>query len=101
MTAASSADATIRRTPAPRQPAAPARPAAPDGQDARMVRSHGREGAPDRSQSAASAHAFDAYEEEFRLNLSDIPRIRESMDVEGLKPTLLSRLFDLVAPLKA
>lgn len=40
-------------------------------------------------------------EPEFRLNLSDIPRTRSSMHVEGLKPTLLSRLFDLVVPLKA
>lgn len=35
----------------------------------------------------------------FKLNLGDIPRMEMSMDVEGLKPTLLSRLFDLVAPL--
>jgi hypothetical protein len=43
---------------------------------------------------------FDADEPEFRLNLSDIPRMRETMDIDGLKPTLLSRLFDLVAPLR-
>jgi hypothetical protein len=49
---------------------------------------------------AAVAGAFDHDDVEFRLNLSDIPRIRESMDVEGLKPTLLSRLLDLVAPIK-
>ena len=76
MTAASSADATVRRPVAPRQAAAPvARP--------------------------APAQSFDHDEDDFRLHLSDIPRMRESMDVEGLKPTLLSRLFDLVAPLKA
>jgi hypothetical protein len=34
-------------------------------------------------------------EDEIRLHLADIPRLEESMDVEGLKPTLLSRLFDL------
>jgi len=39
-------------------------------------------------------------DDEFRLDLRDIPRLRESMDVDGLKPSLLSRLFDLVAPLK-
>ncbi|MGH8177658.1 MAG: hypothetical protein ACREV5_15480 [Steroidobacter sp.] len=38
-------------------------------------------------------------EDEIRLNLTDIPRIEDSMDVEGFKPSLLSRLFDLVAPL--
>jgi hypothetical protein len=39
-------------------------------------------------------------EEEIRLNLSDIPRIGiGDLDVEGFKPSLLSRLFDLVAPL--
>lgn len=39
-------------------------------------------------------------EQEFRLNLSDIPAMPDSLDVEGFKPSLLSRLFDLVAPLK-
>jgi hypothetical protein len=32
-----------------------------------------------------------------RLNLSDIPAISESMDVEGFKPSLLSRLMGLFA----
>lgn len=43
---------------------------------------------------------LDDDEPEFRLHLSDIPRMRGSMHVEGLRPTLLSRLLDLVAPLK-
>lgn len=73
MTPASSSDAR-RAAPVARQPARP---------------------------SVTPAPAFDHHDDEFRLNLSDIPRIRESMDVEGLKPSLLSRLFDLVAPLKA
>jgi hypothetical protein len=50
---------------------------------------------------AAVVADFDHDEDEFVLNLSDIPRMRTSLDVEGLKPTLLSRLFDLIAPLKA
>jgi len=50
---------------------------------------------------SAAAIAFDDHDEDFRLNLSDIPLQRESLDVEGLKPTLLSRLLDLVMPLKA
>lgn len=37
-------------------------------------------------------------EDEFKLNLGDIPRFKESMDVEGLKPSLLSRLLEFVAP---
>lgn len=47
-----------------------------------------------------AAVAFDREEPDFRLNLSDIPRMRESMEVEGFKPSLLSRLLDLVAPIK-
>ena len=51
---------------------------------------------------ARSAPRFDDSpgEEVIRLNLNDIPRLEESMDVEGFKPSLLSRLFDLVAPIK-
>jgi hypothetical protein len=48
----------------------------------------------------ALVNRFDHHEDEFRLHLNDIPRMRASMDIEGLKPTLLSRLFDLVAPLR-
>lgn len=45
-------------------------------------------------------HAFVSsdIEEDFRLHLADIPRHRDTLDVEGLKPTLLSRLLDLVTP---
>lgn len=41
----------------------------------------------------------EARSDEIRLNLSDLPRIPETMEVEAFKPTLLSRLFNLVAPL--
>ena len=37
-------------------------------------------------------------DEEFKLHLNDIPRFRESLDVEGLKPSFLSRLLEFVAP---
>jgi hypothetical protein len=37
-------------------------------------------------------------EPEIKLNLADIPRAQETLDVEGFKPTLLSRLFDLISP---
>jgi hypothetical protein len=50
---------------------------------------------------AAAAASFDDGDDEFRLNLSDIPRMRESLHVDGLKPTLLSRFLDLVMPLKS
>ena len=81
MTAATSASAPARRA------ATPARPA----------------GAPvSRPAPAARASvAFDDHEDEFRINVSDIPRMRESMEVDGLKPSFLSRLLDLVAPLKS
>jgi hypothetical protein len=38
--------------------------------------------------------------DEIKINLGDIPRMKETLDIEGFKPTLLSRLFDLVAPLR-
>jgi hypothetical protein len=39
-------------------------------------------------------------EEAIHLNLSDIPLMSTGdLEVEGFKPTLLSRLYDLVAPL--
>ncbi|PZN28382.1 MAG: hypothetical protein DIU71_16070 [Proteobacteria bacterium] len=34
------------------------------------------------------------------LRLDDLPRIQESMDIEALKPSLLSRMLDLFAPVK-
>lgn len=48
----------------------------------------------------APAYAFVSsdVDDEFKLNLGDIPRFREAMDVEGLKPSLLSRLLEFVAP---
>ena len=61
--------------------------------------------APSRSVASEPAHARPTFAfadggDEIKLNLADIPRQQESMDIEGFKPTLLSRLFDLVAPLK-
>jgi hypothetical protein len=43
-----------------------------------------------------------AGDDEIRLNLSDIPlpRLDNEMHVEGFKPSLLSRLLDLVMPLR-
>jgi hypothetical protein len=75
---------------AARRPAAPTRPAGTTATRAAM------QSAP----VAAAVGGFDDHSDEFRLNLSDIPRMQESLDVEGLKPTLLSRLLDLVAPIK-
>lgn len=89
MSAASSA-ATVRRnaapTPAPRPTPhhqAPAPRPAP------------------RATQAAVAF-LDDVEDEFRLNLADIPEVPEarSMDVEGFKPSLLSKFLDMVSPHK-
>ena len=35
-------------------------------------------------------------EDQFRLNLNDIPHVPYSMDVEGFKPSLLARLVGMV-----
>jgi hypothetical protein len=89
MSAASPAQSQVRRNAA----AAPSRSPqqAPQQQAAAPARQ------------AANSHAFDFTtpkgEEEIRLNLSDIPVMRGTLDVEGLTPSLLSRLFDLIAPL--
>jgi hypothetical protein len=82
MSAASSASTPARRVAAPTRPAT-----APSARAAQAA-------------PVAAAAQFDHHDEEFRINLSDIPRMRESMDVEGLQPSLLSRLFDLIAPIK-
>ena len=37
--------------------------------------------------------------DEIRVHVADLPQIEESLIVEGFKPTLLSRLFDLFSPL--
>jgi hypothetical protein len=80
MSAGHSAAPQVRRT------AAPARPT-----QASSARS-----------TAQFAFAAAAADDEIRLNLSDIPLVRQDneMHVEGFKPTLLSRLLDLVMPLR-
>ena len=63
---------------------------------------HAQAQAPAPVRQAPRAHDFSAPrgEEEIRLNLSDIPPMSSgTLEVEGFKPSLLSRLFDLVAPL--
>jgi hypothetical protein len=66
-----------------------------------------RQGAPTTRPTQASAQpakvgfAPEQSEQEFKMNLSDIPRLPETMDVEGFKPSLLSRLVDLLAPLRS
>jgi hypothetical protein len=82
MSAGHSASTQVRRT----APAAPARPT-----QAPPVRSTGQ-----------FAFAATSADDEIRLNLSDIPLPRQdnAMHVEGFKPSLLSRLLDLVMPLR-
>lgn len=95
MSAASPAHNQVRRTVA----AAPSRAPQPQAQAHAYAQPQAH--APVR-QPVARAHDFSTPrgEEEIRLNLSDIPRMDTGdLDVEGFKPSLLSRLFDLVAPL--
>jgi hypothetical protein len=95
MSAASPAPNQVRRNVA----AAPSRAPQPQAQAHAYAQPHAH--APVR-QPVARAHDFSTPrgEEEIRLNLSDIPRLGiGDLDVEGFKPSLLSRLFDLVAPL--
>ena len=82
MSAGQSASAQVRRT----APAAPARPTQ----------------APAARSSQQFAFVAASADDEIRLNLSDIPRVHQDneMHVEGFKPTLLSRLLDLVMPLR-
>ena len=82
MSAGQSASAQVRRT----APAAPARP----------TQSPPARSTPQFAFAAASA------DDEIRLNLADIPLPRQDneMHVEGFRPTLLSRLLDLVMPLR-
>jgi hypothetical protein len=78
MSAASHAASAVRRTAAPAQaPRQAARPA-----------------------SGFSFNDAASGEDVVRINLQDVPTPEQTMDVEGFKPSLLSRLFDLVAPLK-
>jgi hypothetical protein len=81
MSAGHSASPQVRRT----AQAAPARPA-----QTPVARSQ-----------FAFAVASDA-DDEIRINLGDVPLPRQdnAMHVEGFKPSLLSRLLDLVMPLR-
>ena len=90
MSAASPAQPQVRRTAA----AAPSR----SPQQAPQQHAH----APVRQAAQSQAVDFSAPkgDEEIRLNLSDLPVMRGTLDVEGFEPSLLSRLFDLIAPLK-
>lgn len=95
MSAASPAQNQVRRNAA----AAPSRSPQPQAHASAPAQAHAsvRQPAP-----AARAHDFftPRGEEEIRLNLSDIPALSSGgLEVEGFKPSLLSRLFDLVAPL--
>lgn len=82
MSAASSAASQVRRVTAPSaQPAEP-RPAVHSPRP------------------QAASFAFVDRGDEVRINLGDIQIRKESMEIEGFKPTLLSRILDLVAPFK-
>jgi hypothetical protein len=97
MSAASPAHNQVRRNAA----AAPSR--APQQQAQAHAHAQAHAPAPVRQPApVARAHDFSSPkgEEEIHLNLSDIPQMATGdLDVEGFKPSLLSRLFDLVSPL--
>jgi hypothetical protein len=95
MSAASPAHNQVRRNAAAAPPRAPQAQAHAYAQP--QAHAPVRQPAP-----VARAHDFSTPrgEEEIRLNLSDIPRLSTGdLDVEGFKPSLLSRLYDLVSPL--
>jgi hypothetical protein len=83
MSAGHSASTQVRRT----APAAPARQT---------------QAPPARSNNSQFAFAAASGDDEIRLHLGDIqlPPPDTEMRVEGFKPTLLSRLLDLVMPLR-
>ena len=92
MSAASPAQPQVRRNAA----AAPSRSPQPAAQHAAAPQSHARQSAP----AAAGDFSTPRGDEEIHLNLADIPVMRGTLDVEGFKPSLMSRLLDLVAPLR-
>lgn len=100
MSAASPAHNQVRRNAA----AAPSRAPQPQAHAYAHPQAHAQAHAPVQ-QPARAARASDFFtprgEEAIRLNLSDIPRMSTGdLEVEGFKPSLLSRLFDMVAPLE-
>jgi hypothetical protein len=99
MSAASPAHNQVRRNAA----AAPSRAPQPQAHAQAHAHAYAQTHAPVRQPAPVPrAHDFSTPrgEEAIRLNLSDIPPISTGdLDVEGFKPSLLSRLFDLVAPL--
>lgn len=100
MSAASPAHNQVRRNVAAAPPRAPQPQAQPHAyaQQQAYAQPHAQTHAPARSR--ALDFSAPRGEEEVRLNLSDIPRISVGdLDVEGFKPSLLSRLYDLIAPL--
>ena len=85
MSAAHPASQAVRRTPA----APGARPSAPAPAAAsRPVRA---------AQSNTLKFASPDTEDEIRVNLSDVPIVRPTLDEDVFKPTLFSRLFGLIS----
>jgi hypothetical protein len=103
MSAASPAHNQVRRNAAAAPSRAPQPQAHAHAQAQAQAHAYAQTHAPVRQPApVARAHDFSTPrgEEAIRLNLSDIPPMSTGdLDVEGFKPSLLSRLFDLVAPL--
>ena len=74
----------------------PARDAAPTASPARAAQAPAAKAVKSPGFSFAGA----ATEDQFKLNLSDIPKVPYTMEVEGFKPSLLVRLLGLVVKSK-
>ena len=73
--------------------------AAPSGSRPVHAQAQPRAAAPRMTRPAAPK--FDADRTgEFKINLGDIPRAPTSLECEELKPSLLSRLLDVIAPIR-
>lgn len=73
--------------------------AAPSASRPMQARAPMRAPAPRAARTAAPAFEPDS-EDEFKINLADIPRAPASLEIEGFKPSLLSRLLNVIAPIR-
>lgn len=84
MSAAHPASQAVRRAPAPNSP----RPTAPAAAPQRPARA---------AQTNTLRFASPDTEDEIKVNLSDVPFVRPTLDEDLFKPSLFSRLFGLIS----
>jgi hypothetical protein len=75
--------------------------ASPAGSQVRHSAAHASHAPSPQAARPAPMHKFVSadVDDDLKLHLNDIPRSKESLEVEGFKPSLLSRLLEFVAPL--